>query len=390
MRRKLLCGAALLAMLSLAACNSGSAVPPNNIPSLHTESTDTGLDSGFTADTTAAPIQTTLPSESSGTVSAAGSSLLSSTGITSSAAVSSLTTASASSSATTASSASAQTNTTLSTVTTLTTTAISTTTVTVTLQQNFAPIAGEWYIDGEPSKGKAIIAASGVFTTYDGNNKVTAVGQAKHEYVINSAGVQEIRYNLYNKFGGKIVVSVLDTGAASYSQLVSTVDNVKTYYLQKGMGFKLPDEATRTQIVVDALAVVDKLETLASGDVVIDTADLLPSNSLYNKVIIAPVKSAQEIRKLLDDNLSGLAKARYNGIVSGDMPHYLDAGGAFYAIPVGRKADFHWKTNTVQLGNTSERMFMASVQYFDANNASQTAELTFRFENNSWKLAAID
>lgn len=379
MRKPLFPGVALFAALLLSACASDSEiVVPDSLPNVIPATTESIISGINTAAATDAQI--TAVTSVSGTTATAASSVTGTTGstpVTQNAAATTFT---------------AQ-NTTITSISTITTTVLTTTTIAP--QQIFTPIAGEWYIDGDPAKGRLTINAQGVFTAYDGKNKVTAVGQAKHEIVTNASGTSEIRYNLYNKFNGKVAVSILDTGAASYSELTTGTDT-KVYYTQKGKTVQIPDEAARKQIVQDAVNVVQALEKLAAGNVVLDEASLLPANELYTKVKIAPdnseitFKTAAEIRKVMEEKLTGVAKAKYVGLVSGDMPQYLDANGAFYALPVVRTADYAWGNAVITLGAAANRSFAATVQYMEKNGAVKIATLTFQLENGNWKLASIE
>lgn len=369
---------AMLSVMCLTACGNEPAVTPDDIPPIHSETAVTTIDPALTTvtrpftsgtgGTAAAPLVTGYDLT---TVSISGASGADTT------------------TTSTALSLAGSTGSTVSSFTTMTTTSLTTVTL-APLQQTFGAIAGDWFIDGSPSKGRVTIAATGVFTAYDGKNKVTAVGQAKHEYVKNNLGVSEPKYNLYNKFGNNIVLSIADTGAASYSELVSVIDGKTTYYSPKGKGFQIPDEAGRKKLVQEAMDAVSTLELLASSAIKINTKAPLPSNELYSKVTEAPVKSAQEIRKLLDEKLSGTAKARYTGMISGDMPQYLDANGGLYALVVTRKRDFNWTKDSAVLGQSGDRMFTATAQYTDPNGAAQTANMTFQYENGGWKLTTLE
>ena len=393
MRKLLFAGAAFLAVLTLTACDTEQNTTPGSQPAVLTNTTAAAA-SVQTAALSATVIPYTETTSASASVTAVSTvstdtqNTVTAANTSSSAAVSSVSTTLSAGAGTRSSL-----NTTFSTVSTVTTTVL--TTSSVIPQQIFTPIAGEWYVNGDPAQGRLTINAQGVFTAYDGKNKVTAVGQAKHETVTNQNGSREIRYNLYSNYTQKIVVSILDTGAASYSELISGTDT-KVYYAPKGKRVQMPDEAARKKIVQEAAATVQALEKLSAGNIVIASGDVLPANDLYTKVVIAPAhseiefKSAAEIRRRMEEKLTGVAKAKYAGLVSGDMPQYLDVNGVFYALPVVRSADYAWENMSITLGAAAERSFAAEIHYTENNTVKKKATLTFLFENGSWKLSTIE
>lgn len=376
--KRFLCSAAVLAALCMNACGNESVTTPDSLPVILTETTAEVT----TTATRYFDSPTTSPDET-------GTAL---TLTDASGNIVSLTTVTGTGTSLTATTSTAQnTSSTLSTITTLTTTSLTTTTTTAPLQV-FNPIAGDWYINGDPAQGRVIISAAGVFTAYDGKNKVTAVGQAKHEVVTKGSGTgtAEVRYNLYNKFGNNIVLSIIDTGAAVFTELYSEIDGSTVYYAHEGKGFVAPNEAARKQIAQKALETITTLEALSCGAVELDEDATMPGNELYAKVKKAPVKSAAEIRTLLDTNLSGAAKAKYAGLISGNLPTFVDANGQLYALAVNEATDYKWIANTLKLGNYDDHLFMASAQYNSSDGTKKTAQLTFRYEDENWKIVSIE